>query len=394
MGITISVYRRRYWVKRKDGRRVKRLAKLYTIQYRGSNGKLVRATGYESKRASQAKAGKIRDALERGEQDLSDKYADHRGTPLSLHIDGYAADLRGLGRDDGYVYNVERRLKILAKDCNWSVLGDVESKSFIQWRGRERKLHVRPGRLAEGASATTLNQYLETVRAFTNWCARMHLIPGFKVGSRTFSSVFGDVENSTGEERRKRRALTDEQVQSLLAVAGDRAIVYRVGLSIGLRRGELEQLQWGDLHLEAIRPYAKLRAEATKARRGDRLDLPVSLAADLRQHRPTTARDNDRVFTSVPTIEAWKADLDTVGIPYKDQMGRQADFHGGTRKTMCSRMHRAGVPLAVAMRRMRHTDSKLTMVDYVDDEQIGMEAGTLPELPTVPGPAQVVATGD
>ena len=44
-------------------------------------------------------------------------------------------------------------------------------------------------------------------------------------------------------------------------------------------------------------------------------------------------------------------------------------------------MHKAGVPLAVAMRRMRHTDARLTLVDYTDAEQIGAEAAVLPEVP-------------
>jgi hypothetical protein len=31
------------------------------------------------------------------------------------------------------------------------------------------------------------------------------------------------------------------------------------------------------------------------------------------------------------------------------------------------------------MRRMRHTDAKLTMIDYTDEAQIGLEAGVPPE---------------
>jgi integrase len=146
--------------------------------------------------------------------------------------------------------------------------------------------------------------------------------------------------------------------------------------------------------LNAIQPHVQLRAEATKARRGDRLDIPRTLADDLRQHRPEASKESGRVFPSIPDIEQWCADLAAAGIAYKDEQGRQADFHGGTRKTMCSRMHKAGVPLAVAMRRMRHTDAKLTMVDYTDDQQIGMEAGVLPELTAATAPMPVKASAN
>jgi hypothetical protein len=93
-----------------------------------------------------------------------------------------------------------------------------------------------------------------------------------------------------------------------------------------------------------------------------------------------------------PTIFDWKADLDAAGITYTDEMGRAADFHAGTRKTLCSRMHREGVSPAVAMRRMRHADLELTMVDYTDDTQIGMEAAVLPELVAAPRPAQTTTS--
>jgi hypothetical protein len=46
-------------------------------------------------------------------------------------------------------------------------------------------------------------------------------------------------------------------------------------------------------------------------------------------------------------------------------------------------MHRAGVPLATAMRLMRHTDSRLTMVDYCDEEQLDTQKAieSLPKPP-------------
>ena len=141
--------------------------------------------------------------------------------------------------------------------------------------------------------------------------------------------------------------------------------------------------------MSAIKPYARLRAEATKAGREDIVPVPQSLAEELRKQRPEDASDADRVFPTVPSLTLWKHDLRAAGIPYMDAMGRQADFHGGTRKTLCTRLHRAGVPLATAMRIMRHTDAKLTMKTYTDDELLGVADTVLPEvLPVQQQPAK------
>jgi integrase len=236
----------------------------------------------------------------------------------------------------------------------------------------------RPTAGADGA--TTLNQYLDTARAFLNWCVQT---------KRTAGNALADVAKVTGEKKRKRRALDDEQFGKLLAAATeDRRLVYRFGLATGLRRAELEDLKWGDVRITATRPVVALRAEATKAHRADRLPLPLTLAADLRAHRPADATDNDRVFPTVPSLHWWRKDLEAAGIPYKDAMGRQADFHGGTRKTLCTRMHRGGVSLASAMRIMRHTDPRLTLVDYTDDEQLGTAALAEVEADAPAAPAE------
>ena len=146
----------------------------------------------------------------------------------------------------------------------------------------------------------------------------------------------------------------------------------------------------------ATKPYAQLRAEATKARRADRLPIPQTLADDLRKLKSTDASDNDRVFAEVPAIELWREGLKAAGIKEADAMGRGADFHAGTRKTRCTRMHRNAVAPAVVMKLMRHTDIRLTMVDYNDDEQIGADAAPLPEVeaaPAAPAPKATAAGG-
>src|ERR1035441_2805386 len=74
----------------------------------------------------------------------------------------------------------------------------------------------------------------------------------------------GRVE-TRGAERRKRRALTPDEVRRLLAVAGRYRIVYLAALFTGLRRDEIAQCIWARVHLDAPNPYidvpAALRSE-------------------------------------------------------------------------------------------------------------------------------------
>jgi integrase len=379
-----------------DGKRVQRKCRHWTIQYRDASGRIKRVKGYTDKGATKQLAAKLEQQQARGEQMMVDPYKAHRHRPLDEHFAEYLADLEGSGCDAMYVYNQRRRLARLRIECGWACLDDIEPNSFIRWRDRERKDDgTRRGRMGKGTSATTLNQYLSTVRAFTNWCATVGRMPGVPTGrGKRIATALAGVETVTGEKRRKRRALEDAQLVTLLTMFPERALVYRFGIATGLRRSELEDLLWGDVRLNAIPAYLQLRAEATKANRGDRIPLPQTLAEDLRTLKTAGVSDGARVFEVVPSLDQWKADLAAAGIPYKDAMGRQLDFHGGCRQTLCTRLHRQGVPQREAMRRMRVTDPKLLNDVYADDVQLASLAAPMPELlPTPAAPNPGVSAG-
>lgn len=382
-----SIFKRSYKIKMPSGEIVTKELDHYTISYTNSAGKRCRVKGYRDKKATEQKAARVEKALSQGEEGLVDKYREHKAVPLVSHITEYADDLRAKGRAPKYCENAEKRLTRLAEACCWVTLPDINAGSFAKWREKTRKTEKKArGGLVMGAAARTLNQYLEHARSFMAWCKAM---------GRFGVDPLADVAKVSGEAVRKRRALSDEQAAKLLDVSPDsRKLFNRLAMAVGLRRSEMEALKWGDVRLNAIRPYIQLRAEATKARRADRLTLPPTLAVDLRSARTDESRDGDRVFPEPPTLNDWKADLHAAGIPWMDDLGRQVDFHAGTRKTLCTRMNRAGVPLAVAMRIMRHADARLTMVDYTDDAQLGMDEilAAIPEPTTTPAKAPTTAT--
>ena len=76
-----------------------------------------------------------------------------------------------------------------------------------------------------------------------------------------------------------------------------------------------------------------------------------------------------------------KADLKAAGIPYRDQEGRQADFHA-LRHTFATLLHANGANQAIAMQAMRHSDPRLTAVTYNDATLLPV-AAAISELPSL-----------
>jgi hypothetical protein len=86
------------------------------------------------------------------------------------------------------------------------------------------------------------------------------------------------------------------------------------------------------------------------------------------------------VFPVMPSMYMLKKDLAAAGIPYKDALGRQADFHA-LRHTFGTNLSLAGVLPRVAMELMRHSDLRLTMKVYTDPSQLPL-ADSIDRLPS------------
>lgn len=213
--------------------------------------------------------------------------------------------------------------------------------SFVAWRSGERDL-----------AAKTLNDYLDAMRVLLKWMCRSG-----RLAANPLEHV-AKVE-TRGRERRKRRAFTDDEMGRLLAVAGKRAVLYLAAVETGLRRDELAQLQWGDLHLESPRPFVTVRAATTKNKRSATIYIRPQLAGELRAIRPENVYPTFRVFRGrTAAMARLKLDLQSAGIEYLDAEGRQADFHA-FRKTFHTNLRRVGVGVEDRKRLMRVTAAKL-----------------------------------
>jgi len=327
-----------------------------------------RKKGYLDRTATEHEAARLEREAARMASGFIEVEEGHLSAPISEHVEAYLEDLERMGRAAKYRYNVEKRLDKMIDLCGWQTLQTIRSASLTPFLA-----HLK----TKGAAAKTLNEYINTAKAFLNWC-----ITQGRLAANPLANV--SLTDQT-EKKRKRRALTAVQAQRLVSVAGPRRLVYTVAMTTGLRRSELADLRWGDLRIEPseLRPYVALRAEATKARRADTIPLREDVARKLRDARPKGFDLQGKVFECVPNMDTFKADLQAAEIPFLDEAGRRADFHA-LRMTFGTMLAKSGVAPRTAMELMRHTDLHLTMGVYTDPTILDT-AGAVEQLPDLNG---------
>jgi len=271
-------------------------------------------------------------------------------------------ELRGRSRD--YRRKVEQRCESVVAATGWKLLRDVDADQFRTWR-REKSRTVGP---------RTLNHYTDALRNFFGWLV--------ETGRLTHNPLvtITPVE-SRGREKNKRRALTDAEARELVATSGERSLIYLLALRTGLRRNEIRTLRWSDVLLDGPQPRLVVRASNAKSRREEAVPLAAELAQELNRIKLGPDASGKVFRRGMPSHHTFRRDLVAAGIPHTDREGRRVDLHA-LRHTFGTSLAKAGVPLQVAMRLMRHTDPKLTARVYVDAGQLPTHEaiGSLPSL--------------
>jgi integrase len=292
--------------------------------------------------------------------------------PLLEHVKAFCQTRRAVKRDEKYVCELERKLEKLCADCAWQFVRDVTPESFEKWRARQR------------TAPKTLNEYQNAINGLMNWLEH-------RVGPNPLRFV--QKVQTSGEPRRKRRALCAEQLRQLVTVSGERAVVYLVAAATGIRRGELGSLEWRDLSLDVPQPFIAVRSSIAKNHRHVMQPIPKFVADKLRALRVSSMLPNERVFANgIPRMEVYRRDLAAAGIDYKDAQGRFADFHAlrttfGTLLTLESRSQRTVMEL------MRHSDMKLTAKTYTDAGMLPVSetVNLLPDFSVLGTPSQIAS---
>ena len=273
--------------------------------------------------------------------------------PLAEHLKDYVADLEKrnrAGRNGSGGRKNAMRITALLNGCSWKVAFNINADSFIAWRSRQKQ------------SARTLNHYLQAMIAFLNWMERAGRIKG-----NPLKSV--EKIDERGQEKRVRRAFTDDELRRLVTGSGPRGIVYFMAARSGLRQNELRQLIWEDVRLDAETPTVRVRSSCAKNKKEELVPLIPELVEKLKAHRPVKYSPSSLVFASVPQARTLRTDSEKLGIAYRDESGRYADFHA-LRYTWATFLQRHDIPQRFAMKLLRHSDIKLTSKVYTDETQL------------------------
>ncbi len=321
-------------------------SRFWLMKYRDGSGVIREvATGCKDRASAQTM---LTDLERRAElirsgviQVCEETIAGHSSKPIGQHFAAYHDHRISQELNATRIKNTDSRLKRLADECGFHRLADLSGEPFTRWLGQQ---------LAEGMGAGTRNEYQKELVGFGNWC-----ISTGRLTSNPFSKI--PRANVKADQRRKRRALAEEELEKLLHVARwrplaeygrqsvrvdghetskrsnwrkapltydtledavalaqerltgnpefaakldqrgrERALVYRTLVLTGLRRGELASLTVGSLELDAPTPFAILDAGDEKNGEGSEIPLRADLVAELRQWVDDKRSD----FTGVP----------------------------------------------------------------------------------------------
>jgi integrase len=354
-----------------------------------------------------------------------DQMSDHQVAAISEHFGAYGEYLRAAGVTEKRIGESRHHLDTIAGDCSFARLLDLTREPFERWLA---------GRAAKDISARTRNAYRESLVAFANWCVnseppRLAVNPFAKVRKA----------NVKADPRRPRRAMTEEELVRLLAVARrrpleeaqtgrrgprkgqlsasvkpgvrerlervgwERALIYKTLVLTGLRKGELASLTVGQVHLDGPIAYAVLDAQDEKNREGSDIAIREDLADELRHWladrlrrlQEKAGRNGEPVPLHLPAgtplfnvpvklYAILNRDLKAAGIPKRDDRGRSLDVHA-LRTTFGTLLSKGGVSLRTAQEAMRHSDPSLTANVYADPRLLDVHAAVeaLPALPLV-----------
>jgi len=457
-----------------DPPRIRKHASTYTASFRDGSGVVRRvATGCKSRDAAravladlEARAEKVRSGIvTAAEQSV----AEHADATIVEHVDAYVAALackRGKGAkrtvSPEHVANVARTLRLAADECGFRRLRDLHRDAFERWVGR---LLDMPD--DERLAARTINARLAALTAWGNW-----LVESGRLSTNPFARLQKAAGlDESDDVRRQRRALTADELRRLLTVARlrpvaehgrqtvrvvddnrpsksratwtkaeltfdtiaaaaergrgrlradvlerleragrERALLYAVLVSTGLRKGELAALNVGDVLLDDDRPAIVLKGAAAKNGQRATLPLRADVADELRAWieeraeavcpeavgvagRVTQRADVPLLDVPSGLIRILDRDLAAAGIPKHDDRGFTVDVHA-LRHTFATHLVAAGVTPQVAQRAMRHSTLELTMRHYTDPRLLDV-AGAVETLPalTADMPEAARATG-
>jgi integrase len=216
---------------------------------------------------------------------LVDAYAEHRQTPIAQHVADYLADAKSKGRSPKHLGDIGRKLNAFIEAGRIATLADLHMAKLDAFLNALAKQEL---------SATTRNSYRQTAIGFANWLVSKERLPKNPLLNAT---------KAEGKKTRSRRALSIGELRTLIAAAESRsparALLYRLAVGTGLRKGELKALRVHHLRLDAEQPHVLLPGEYTKNGKDALLPLTPWLVAALQT--ATKGKGESQPIAKFPT---------------------------------------------------------------------------------------------
>ena len=392
--------------------------------------------------------------------------ADHNKTPTTKHIADYIEHLRSKGTHRDRVKTTETRLMELVAVCGFATLRDLNADALLGWlsteqaAGRsaavlngyvaaavafgywltgkrstknrsnqlgEKRLMQNPfagvGKFDERADrrrerrAMTEQElrrllYVARWRPIAEYGRESERLPVDELPTSTKSRktwikkpLTVETMQAATESARRKLANKSDLLDELDRRGRERALVYKLAVLTGCRRGELESLAVGSLDLDA--GILRLRPQDTKNGEPAELPLRADLVADLRDWlelkrteanrevvamRPADRLSLETSLFNVPRqfVKTLDRDLAAAGIAKRDERGRTVDVHA-LRHTFGTLLSAGGVAPRTAQQAMRHSHIDLTMNVYTDPKLLDL-AGAVELLPSLPLDAEPQTT--
>jgi integrase len=376
-----SIFHQRYTVKDDSGKTIRSQTQHWYIDYKTADGTRKRVKAFKDRTATAQLAAKLEKEAELAQAGIIDRYAEHRKIKLKKHLDDFKQNLLDKGNTVKHADMTFQRANAVIEGCRFVLIADV-SASAVQ--------HYLAGKRSQGMGSKTSNYYLKSAKQFLSW---------MKADGRTGENPLEYLSevNAQTDIRHKRRALTLDELNTLIETTmnngshsglscKERAMLYVLASTTGLRASELASLKWSSLHFEHDTPTIKIEAAYSKHRREDVLPLKKDIAELFQKWQADCNGQPDEKIFKVSRFMKWadmlKIDLEAAGIAYQDEAGRFADFHA-LRHTYITNVVKSGASPKIAQSLARHSKITLTMDTYTHmnlyDQKAALEA--LPNLP-------------
>ena len=341
-----------------------------------------------------------------------------RSRPLEELVSEFGAALRARNRSAKHIRMTMQEALRVANGIDARFLSDIRPAAVERYlaklrtigepkRVKESKHEEERGESRERGedeappmvtlSARSSNRLLASIRAFCRWAGDSGLLPEDPL--RSLRPV-----NLTTDRRILRRSLMPEEVRRLVEAAlaappwrgmsgRDRASLWIMATTTGLRMGELRALEVGDVDLDA--GTVRARASCAKNRKDATLPLHPDAVRAL-AHLVERKHPHARVFSEIParTAQMLRLDLAAAKIPATDESGRVVDAHA-LRATFVTNLMRSGAHPATTQRLARHASATTTLGIYAvgsrDEEMRAVAA--IPSVEEPESDEAEIATG-